>query len=106
VSSTLQNVEDVKGNPGERGTLIVSNLRLIWFMHSNKESNISIGYDAITRIEKKIQFLPNSVTKFYINMKAVRSTSRYEFQFASLSEEAHAVYDLVLKYHKYVIVRV
>jgi hypothetical protein len=55
-------------------------------MHSNKESNISIGYDAITRIEKKIQFLPNSVTKFYINMKAVRSTSRYEFQFASLSE--------------------
>lgn len=49
VSSVTQNVEDMKGNPGERGVLVVSTMRLIWYMQNYKESNISVGYDAMTR---------------------------------------------------------
>lgn len=96
----MQSVEDVKGNPGERGVLIVSSVRLIWYMYGNKESNLSIGYDCITRAEKKVHFMANSVPKYFLHLKAVKGTSRYEFQFASLLEDAQSAFDLILKYFR------
>jgi len=79
---------------------LVSNMRVIWYMHNSKESNISIGYDAITRAEKKVMFLPNSLTKYVLQLKAVRGTSRYEFQFASLQDDSQTTYDMALKYYR------
>ncbi len=90
----------MKGNPGESGVLLISSMRLIWYMASHKESNISIGYDAITRADKKVMFLPNALTKYVLQLKAVRGTSRYEFQFASVLEDVQPMYDLVLKYQR------
>jgi len=90
----------VKGNPGEPGVLLISTMRLIWYMTSNKESNISIGYDAITRADKKVMFLPNAVIKYVLQLKAVRGSSRYEFQFASMMEDVQPVYELALKYNR------
>lgn len=100
VNNVVQSVEDVKGNPGERGVLIVSSVRLIWYMYGNKESNLSIGYDCITRAEKKVHFMANSVPKYFLHLKAVKGTSRYEFQFASLLEDAQSAFDLILKYFR------
>ena len=31
VIDSIQHVEDTKGNNGERGSLLITNLRLIWF---------------------------------------------------------------------------
>lgn len=33
-------VEDTKGNPNERGRLLITNLRLIWYSLSNNKFNL------------------------------------------------------------------
>ena len=44
------NVEDSKGNPGMRGHMFVTNLRLIWQLASDHYINLSIGWDTITNV--------------------------------------------------------
>lgn len=41
---SINSVEDTKGNNGERGSLAVTNLRLLWQSHRNARTNLSIGY--------------------------------------------------------------
>ena len=50
---SMNNVEDTKGNAGEIGSLIISNLRLIWFGDFDKHINLSIGYDCIISSDTK-----------------------------------------------------
>lgn len=40
---TLKNIEDKKGNQGENGCLLISNLRIIWYSIENNKINLSIG---------------------------------------------------------------
>lgn len=37
----MNSVEDTKGNNGERGSLSVTNLRLLWSSHKNFRTNLS-----------------------------------------------------------------
>lgn len=46
-------VEDTKGNNGEAGELLVTNLRVIWSRRGLKRTNISIGLDCIAHITVK-----------------------------------------------------
>ena len=39
-----------KGNNGERGELVITNLRLIWCSHKNRRTNLSVGYNSIVSI--------------------------------------------------------
>lgn len=57
----VENVEDVKGNNGDRGILRVTNLRLIWHAITTPRINLSIGYKTITGITTKVA---KSVRKF------------------------------------------
>ena len=50
---SINSVEDTKGNNGDRGSLIISNLRLIWFSDANQRINLSVGYDCILNTEIK-----------------------------------------------------
>ena len=43
----MNDVEDTKGNKGDKGSLIITNLRLIWFCDDNRHINLSIGYDCV-----------------------------------------------------------
>ncbi len=43
-------VEDSKGNPGVKGVLFLSNLRLVWHSLTDKDLNLSIGLDTINNI--------------------------------------------------------
>ncbi|KAJ4457148.1 putative Bardet-Biedl syndrome 5 protein [Paratrimastix pyriformis] len=43
----MNSIEDTKGNNGEKGVFIVTNLRMIWYSHKNQRTNLSIGYDCI-----------------------------------------------------------
>jgi Bardet-Biedl syndrome 5 protein len=38
---SINSVEDTKGNNGERGSLIISNLRIIWVAHKSQRTNLS-----------------------------------------------------------------
>jgi hypothetical protein len=38
---SINSAEDTKGNNGERGALIISNLRLIWVSHKSQKTNLS-----------------------------------------------------------------
>lgn len=49
----LYSIEDTKGNNGEKGTLYVTNLRLIWVSKKNSRINLSVGYNCITNINVK-----------------------------------------------------
>lgn len=40
VLETMQLVEDTKGNPGMRGRLLCTNLRIIWYSIQNYNFNI------------------------------------------------------------------
>lgn len=45
----MKQVEDIKGNPGERGTLSVTNLRVIWQSDQHDRTNISIGLESVEK---------------------------------------------------------
>lgn len=38
---SINSVEDTKGNNGERGALIITNLRIKWISHTNTKINLS-----------------------------------------------------------------
>lgn len=46
-------MEDTKGNNGERGSLLITNLRLIWFSEQSQKVNLSVGFDCILNTEIK-----------------------------------------------------
>ena len=50
---SIQHVEDTKGNNGERGSLLITNLRLIWFSEQTQKVNLSVGFDCILNTEIK-----------------------------------------------------
>ena len=50
---SINSVEDTKGNNGEKGSLAITNLRLIWICHRNSRINLSIGYSAVQSINIK-----------------------------------------------------
>ena len=44
---SINSVEDTKGNNGQRGSLLVTNLRIIWISHKNNRTNLSIGLGTV-----------------------------------------------------------
>ncbi len=54
---SINSVEDTKGNNGERGSLIISNLRIIWVSHRNTRTNLSKQTD-ITRFRSVFLTIP------------------------------------------------
>ena len=38
---SINSIEDTKGNNGERGSMIITNLRMIWVSHKSSTVNLS-----------------------------------------------------------------
>lgn len=51
--ASVDEVEDVKGNPGEKGCLIVTSLRVLWVMGRKPRINLSVGLGAVLNCELK-----------------------------------------------------
>ena len=51
VFEIIPQVEDTKGNTGEVGFLMVTNLRIIWYTEQNNKINLSVGYDCVLNAE-------------------------------------------------------
>jgi len=80
----LDTVEDTKGNNGERGDLIITNLRLIWWSHRSRRTNLSVGYNAIIsiNIRQATSRLRGPTQALYVLTKY--NGSRFEFIFTNL----------------------
>lgn len=46
-------VEDTKGNNGDQGEFVITNLRLLWISKKSKRTNISVGYNCVTAVNVK-----------------------------------------------------
>ncbi|KAK2159931.1 hypothetical protein LSH36_143g03008 [Paralvinella palmiformis] len=80
----LDTIEDTKGNNGERGRLLITNLRLLWHSQSTPRVNLSIGYHCVLNISTKTaQSKLRGITEaLYVLTKC--NNTRFEFIFTNL----------------------
>jgi Bardet-Biedl syndrome 5 protein len=93
-------VEDTKGNNGERGSLVVTNLRLIWLHTRTPRINLSIGYKCILNIAiRKVDSRQLGTTHaLYVLTKF--SDSRFEFIFTHLVRGSPRLFTTVQAVHR------
>lgn len=81
---SISQVEDTKGNTGELGNMIITNLRLIWFSEANQRINLSVGFDCILSTEIKETNSAIKGTSLSLLLKTRFQQARYEFIFSSV----------------------
>eukprot|EP00392_Amoebophrya_sp_AT5.2_P011561 g11640.t1 len=81
---SINAVEDTKGNNGERGMLIVTNLRLLWTSAKSARTNLSIGFSCVTSINIKLvnSRLRGNTQALFVMTRF--NNTRFEFIFTSL----------------------
>mmetsp|Transcript_805 Transcript_805/g.1892 ORF Transcript_805/g.1892 Transcript_805/m.1892 type:complete len:349 (+) Transcript_805:281-1327(+) len=81
---TMDSVEDTKGNNGEKGELVITNLRAIWASSRSRRTNLSVGYNAIVSINIRTASsrLRGTTQALYVLTKF--QGSRFEFIFTNL----------------------
>src|SRR3989338_4409922 len=81
---SIGSIEDTKGNNGERGALVITNLRIIWTSLRNPKLNLSIGYSAVlsVTIHTANSRLRGHTQALFVLTKF--SCSRFEFIFTNL----------------------
>eukprot|EP00879_Flechtneria_rotunda_P011539 GHRR01012053.1.p1 GENE.GHRR01012053.1~~GHRR01012053.1.p1 ORF type:complete len:282 (+),score=58.94 GHRR01012053.1:291-1136(+) len=86
VLETFDLVEDTKGNNGEGGELILTNLRVIWFCKTQRRTNISIGCNTITSVSIRpvISRLKGSCSAVFVLTR--QNQQRFEFIFTALAD--------------------
>lgn len=77
-------IEELKGNPGMKGRLILTNLRLAWYSLIKSQTKVSIGFDCIvdTNIDTRETKLRGTRQALRINARA--GDYHFSFIFASL----------------------
>lgn len=91
---SINSVEDTKGNNGERGSLIVTNLRILWIAHANSKINLSIGLCCVLSVN-----IRKAKSKLRGHTQALcvlaKFTSRFEFVFTSLVKNSPRLFTTV-----------
>jgi Bardet-Biedl syndrome 5 protein len=91
---SINSVEDTKGNNGERGSLIVTNLRIIWVSHANSSVNLSIGLGTVlTANIRKAKSKLRGQTQALCVM--ARWNSKFEFIFTSLVKNSPRLFTTI-----------
>ena len=84
----MNDVEDTKGNNGDRGCMIITNLRCIWFCEKDKHINLTIGHDCILDVNvKDVQSILKGGSTHALHLKTKYQNSRYEFVFTSIVQD-------------------
>lgn len=91
----INSVEDTKGNNGEKGKLMVTNLRLMWQQTKDQSTNLSIGFNCIISINIKTaqSKLRGSTQGLYVMTKF--NNSRFEFIFTHLDKHSPRLFTTV-----------
>ncbi|KAH7815039.1 putative tubulin epsilon chain [Monocercomonoides exilis] len=79
----IPQVEDTKGNNGEKGGLKVTNLRIIWFCQNDPSLNLSIGHDCVKDmyIRTADSVLKGATQSLYVVTKY--ESNKFEFIFTN-----------------------
>ncbi|XP_015421246.1 PREDICTED: Bardet-Biedl syndrome 5 protein isoform X5 [Myotis davidii] len=96
----LDSIEDTKGNNGDRGRLLVTNLRIIWHSLALPRVNLSIGYNCILNITTRtaISKLRGQTEALYILTKC--NSTRFEFIFTNLIPGSPRLFTSVIAVHR------
>lgn len=102
VIDRLDGVEDTKGNNGEVGKMLITNLRLIWHSVRNKSTNLSVGYHCILNITQKTAHsrLRGRTEALYVLTNSNSGESRFEFIFTNLLARTPRLFASVRAVHK------
>ncbi|XP_012137689.1 Bardet-Biedl syndrome 5 protein isoform X2 [Megachile rotundata] len=79
----LDLIEDAKGNAGENGRLIVTNLRIIWHSLLLPRINLSIGYNTFITVNSKTISTLHGKYMQAVHILASFRNCRYEFIFVN-----------------------
>ena len=95
IIDSINSVEDTKGNNGERGSLVVTNLRILWIAHKSNRTNLSIGFNTVLTISirKARSKLRGPTLALYIMTKD--TNSRFEFIFTSLVKNSPRLFTTI-----------
>eukprot|EP00520_Triparma_pacifica_P019180 CAMPEP_0118662664 /NCGR_PEP_ID=MMETSP0785-20121206/16955_1 /TAXON_ID=91992 /ORGANISM="Bolidomonas pacifica, Strain CCMP 1866" /LENGTH=329 /DNA_ID=CAMNT_0006556229 /DNA_START=26 /DNA_END=1012 /DNA_ORIENTATION=+ len=95
IIDTINSVEDTKGNNGSRGSLVVTNLRILWVSHKNGRFNLSIGFNTVLTItvKKAKSKLRGSTLALFVMTKFMGS--RFEFIFTSLVKNSPRLFTTI-----------
>jgi len=92
---SINSVEDTKGNNGERGILIVTNLRLIWTSAKASRTNLSIGFNCVSSVNiRQVNSKLRGHSQALFCMTRFNST-RFEFIFTSLVKNSPRLFTTV-----------
>jgi Bardet-Biedl syndrome 5 protein len=100
---TQHNVEDIKGNVGDRGMLVSTNLRLMWISAAKKRTNLSIGLHCVInmRMSAKTTALKGMVHSITIMTKFNRSNFEFIFSNNAASVEPNVFEHMQVLFRSY-----
>jgi Bardet-Biedl syndrome 5 protein len=91
---TIDNIEDTKGNNGDIGTMIFTNLRIIWYSTENIKINLSVGFDTLITYEVKIISSKVAGETRALCIKCKFNANRFEFLFNALGNTKSDLFSL------------
>nr|KAF6450529.1 hypothetical protein HJG59_008399 [Molossus molossus] len=96
----LDSIEDTKGNNGDRGRLLVTNLRILWHSLALPRVNLSVGYNCILTITTRTanSKLRGQTEALYILTKC--NSTRFEFIFTNLVPGSPRLFTSVIAVHR------
>jgi len=97
---SFNSVEDTKGNNGERGKLMVTNLRILWVSHSMPRVNLSIGFSCVLNVstKKTNSRILGQIQAMCISTKC--NNNRFEFIFTNESSGTANLFSTILAVYK------
>ncbi|KAI6238253.1 Bardet-Biedl syndrome 5-like protein [Aphelenchoides fujianensis] len=96
----IENVEDTKGNNGDKGVLRITNIRLIWNANALPRINLSIGYNSVHGVTTRIlkSKLRGHAESLYL--MARNATTRFEFVFTCMNPSHTKLFTTVIGIHR------
>uniref|UniRef100_A0A9J8B7L6 Bardet-Biedl syndrome 5 protein homolog n=1 Tax=Cyprinus carpio carpio TaxID=630221 RepID=A0A9J8B7L6_CYPCA len=96
----LDSIEDTKGNNGDRGRLLVTNLRIIWHSLALPRVNLSVGYNCIINITTRTanSKLRGQTEALYVLTKS--NNTRFEFIFTNVVPGSPRLFTSVIAVHR------
>ncbi|KAK0051689.1 Bardet-Biedl syndrome 5 protein [Biomphalaria pfeifferi] len=96
----LDAVEDTKGNNGDMGRLMVTNLRVLWHSLEIPRANLSIGFNCVISITTRTaqSKLRGTVEALYILCKC--GSTRFEFIFTNLVPGSPRLFNSIMSVYR------
>jgi Bardet-Biedl syndrome 5 protein len=97
---SIDSIEDTKGNNGEQGQMIITNLRLMWVCQKNAKVNLTIGYNCVISItiHTANSRLRGHTQALFVLTKF--NTSRFEFIFTNCVKNSPRLFTTVQAVHR------